>query len=77
MENERIEVANYMIKSTDSIQTIANLFQTTPKVLIQLNGNQPLIIKANRQIKVPYFHISINTSLNQMKRFKIYSFGLN
>ena len=53
MENERIEVANYMIKSTDSIQTIANLFQTTPKVLIQLNGNQPLIIKANRLIKVP------------------------
>lgn len=58
--DKRIELATYVIKPTDSIKTIANLFQTTPKELMQLNGNQPLIIKAHRQIKVPLL-----PSLNQ------------
>lgn len=43
----------YLIQADDTIKTIASKFQTTPQQLIQLNGNKPLIVQANRKIKVP------------------------
>lgn len=56
-----IKVATYVIKPDDSIKSIANLFQTTPKELMQLNGNRPLIIQANHQIKVPLLpHLNLH-----------------
>ncbi len=53
MKLPTLTTTTYLMQADDTIKTIASKFQTTPQQLIQLNGNKPLMIQANRQIKVP------------------------
>ncbi len=78
MTSKKFEVVTYVIKPNDTIKSIADLFQTTPKELIKLNGNCPLIIKAQNSIKVPllpqsnqHFVRSDETIQDLLIRFKL------
>lgn len=83
MKHEKFEVVTYVIQPNDTIKSIANQFQTTPSELIKLNGNRPLIIKAQHSIKVPllpqsnqYFIRSDETIQDLLIRFKLSPYEL-
>lgn len=53
MKNLRKKTTTYKIQPGDTIKSIATLFQISPKELLEINGNIPLIMKPNRTIQVP------------------------
>lgn len=53
MNSPNIPTSTYVIKHGDTMKSISTLFNISPKLLIELNGNTPLIMKPNRSIKVP------------------------
>lgn len=53
MKNASIQTTTYVIKPGDTIKSISTLFQISPKDLLEVNGNVPLIMKPNRTIQVP------------------------
>ncbi|HAX72135.1 MAG TPA: hypothetical protein DCY20_01285 [Firmicutes bacterium] len=53
MSKDRETTATYVIQPGDTIKIIAEAFHTTPTDLILLNGNKPMVIKADNEITVP------------------------
>ena len=53
MKNHSIKTATYVIQPGDTIKSISTLFQISPKELLEVNGNIPLIMKPTRTIQVP------------------------
>ena len=53
MKAHPLATTRYLIQPGDTIKTIATQFDTTPIVLMKLNGNKPLIIQPKQFLIVP------------------------